>query len=243
MLLFCLGFSPFLFNSVSGYAGRWDREGPDKLRRAVSQQSMPWFCLPASPLACCLPFLDPMPSVACSPKTKTSKSPFLPHFLPHCQLLVNGTFTVPELLFSLGTLSLAHQTPNPVYRLQIPHEFLQPPALLWAPDLHIWQPYPAGWFVGVSMLHVHKGPHHFHQITDLFKKRQISSTPFFPILMHGTATLLDVWTRKMKAIVNSALYFTHHTPNLSISLAATASQIDLKCVYIALVPHYYFNEN
>lgn len=126
MLLFCPGFSPFLFNSVGGYAGRWDREGPDKLRRAVSQQSMPWFCLPASPLACYLPFLDPMPSVACSPKTKTSKSPFLPHFLPHCKLLVNGTFTVPELLFSLGTLSLAHQTPNPTWVSSAPSSSLSP---------------------------------------------------------------------------------------------------------------------
>lgn len=69
-----------------------------------SEQSMLWFCLPASTtsLAFLLPFLGTMSSVASSPKTRTRKDPVLPPVVPHHKLpivwlIFAGTFTLPGL--------------------------------------------------------------------------------------------------------------------------------------------------
>lgn len=93
-----------------------------------SEQSMLWFCLPASTtsLAFLFPFLGTMSSVAASPKTRTRKDPVLPSVVPHSQIAysvahlrwdVHSSWTA----FCLCSLSLAHQTSEPIYRIQIPH--------------------------------------------------------------------------------------------------------------------------
>lgn len=82
--------------------------------------------LPASfsiSLAFLLSSLGTMPSVACSPKTRTSKDPVLPHFLPHHELpimwpIFPGTFT----LLGLPSVSAVFLQPIKPQNLFIEHK-------------------------------------------------------------------------------------------------------------------------